>query len=156
MISTIWTKPIKANKKAFHSQRINLDFDMSQFIFHAIMTKIQVFEVARGFRNWLKNDKNCRIKVNWQQLLFYTESFWCQWFYPYKWFLNLSYLILAMHSCKMYTSPFFFFMMNCSPPPPIFHLCQQCCLPIFILATFLGVVSVLACVYQSNIIIIYT
>ena len=38
----------------------------------------------------------------------------------------------------------------------MFHLCQQCCLPIFILATFLGVVSVLACVYQSIIIIIYT
>ena len=43
---------------------INLDFNMSQFIFHAILTKIQVLEVARGFRNWRKNDKNCRIKVN--------------------------------------------------------------------------------------------
>ena len=31
-----------------HSQRINLDFDMSQFIFHAILTKIQAFEVATG------------------------------------------------------------------------------------------------------------
>ena len=27
---------------------------MSQLIFHAISTKIQVFEVARGFRNWRK------------------------------------------------------------------------------------------------------
>ena len=43
---------------------INLDLNMSQFIFHAILTKIQVFEFARGFGNWRKNDKNCRIKVN--------------------------------------------------------------------------------------------
>ena len=43
---------------------MNLDFNMSQFIFHKILTKIQVLEVARGFRNWRKNDKNCRIKVN--------------------------------------------------------------------------------------------
>ena len=34
---------------------------MSQFIFHAILTKMQVFEFARGFRNWRKNDKNCRM-----------------------------------------------------------------------------------------------
>ena len=60
-------KPIKAiliKQKAFHSLRINLDFNTSQFIFHAILTKIQVFEVARGFRNWRRNDKNCRIKVH--------------------------------------------------------------------------------------------
>ena len=47
---------------------------MSQFIFHAILTKIQVFQFARGFGNWQKNDKNCRIKVNGQQLLICTES----------------------------------------------------------------------------------
>ena len=27
---------------------------MSQFIFHVILTKIQVFEFARGFGNWRK------------------------------------------------------------------------------------------------------
>ena len=43
---------------------INLDFYMSQFIFQAIFTKIQVFEVGSSFRNWQKNDKNCPIKVN--------------------------------------------------------------------------------------------
>ena len=36
---------------------------MSQFIFHAIFTKIQVFEFASDFGNWRKKDKNCRIKV---------------------------------------------------------------------------------------------
>ena len=36
---------------------INLDFNMSQFIFDAILTKIHVFEVARGFRNWRKTIK---------------------------------------------------------------------------------------------------
>ena len=42
-------KPIKAisiKQKAFHSLRINLDFNMSQFIFH-----------AKGFRNWRKTIK---------------------------------------------------------------------------------------------------
>ena len=29
-------------------------YNMSQFIFHAILTKILVFEVARSFRNWRK------------------------------------------------------------------------------------------------------
>ena len=60
-------KPIKAisiKEKAFHSQSINLDVNTSQFLFHAILMKIQVFEVARGFGNWRENDKNCRIKVN--------------------------------------------------------------------------------------------
>ena len=47
-------KPIKGislKQKAFHSQRINLDFDILQFIFHTILTKIQAFKVARSFRN---------------------------------------------------------------------------------------------------------
>ena len=52
-------KTVSTKQKAFHSQRINLDFNMSQFIFHAILTKIQVLEFARGFRNWRKNVKNC-------------------------------------------------------------------------------------------------
>ena len=53
-------KPIKAisiKQKAFHSQRINLDFYVSQFIFQTTLTKIQVFEVARSFRNWRENDR---------------------------------------------------------------------------------------------------
>ena len=29
-----------------------------------MLTKIQVFEVVRSFRNWRKNYKNCRIKLN--------------------------------------------------------------------------------------------
>ena len=56
-------KAISLKQKAFHSQRINLDFDISQFIFHTILTKVQVFKVARSFRNWRKNDKNCGIKL---------------------------------------------------------------------------------------------
>ena len=54
-------KPVKAisiKYKAFYAQRINLDFNILQFIFHAILTKKQVFEVGRSFRNWRKNDKN--------------------------------------------------------------------------------------------------
>ena len=60
-------KPIKAislKYKAFYLQRINLDFDMSQFIFHGILMKIQVFKVASSFRNWRKTHKNCCIKLN--------------------------------------------------------------------------------------------
>jgi hypothetical protein len=35
---------------------IKLDFDTQNLIFHAMLTKIQVYEVSRSFENWRQND----------------------------------------------------------------------------------------------------
>ena len=49
-----------------------------------------------------KNDKNCRIKVNWQQLLFYTEYF-CVSDFPWKFsFKNCSWKLIK--SNKTYSN----------------------------------------------------